>query len=105
MSSRSSSTPPAGFGFWAPPPTPGARWVTQAARNLAMDLQDAGSRAHFLIRERDGKYPAMFDTTPRRHRIPGGAQRRPDAPHERDHGTVDPDWTSRLAAASCSTAP
>ena len=41
---------------------PNAAWVTQAVRNLAMDLQDAGSRARFLIRDRDGKYPAMFDT-------------------------------------------
>jgi putative transposase len=31
-------------------------------RNLAMDLQDAGSRARFLIRDRDGTYPAMLDT-------------------------------------------
>jgi putative transposase len=36
--------------------------VTQAVRNLAMDLQDAGCRARFLIRDRDGKYPALFDT-------------------------------------------
>jgi putative transposase len=36
--------------------------VTQAVRNLAMDLQDAGCRARFLIRDRDGKYPAAFDT-------------------------------------------
>jgi putative transposase len=26
-----------------------------------MDLQDAGCRARFLIRDRDGKYPALFD--------------------------------------------
>jgi putative transposase len=41
---------------------PTAAWVTQAARNLAMDLQDAGCRARFLIRDRDGRYPALFDT-------------------------------------------
>ncbi|MFG2045241.1 hypothetical protein [Dactylosporangium sp. NPDC048998] len=27
-----------------------------------MDLQDAGCHARFLIRDRDGKYPALFDT-------------------------------------------
>jgi putative transposase len=26
-----------------------------------MDLPDAGCRARFLIRDRDGKYPALFD--------------------------------------------
>ena len=41
---------------------PTAAWVTHAVRNLAVDLQDAGSKARFLIRDRDGKYPALFNT-------------------------------------------
>jgi transposase InsO family protein len=41
---------------------PTAAWVTQAARNLVMDLEDAGCRVKYLIRDRDGKYPGLFDT-------------------------------------------
>lgn len=40
---------------------PSAAWVTQAARNLVMDLEDAGNPVKYLIRDRDGKYPALFD--------------------------------------------
>jgi hypothetical protein len=27
-----------------------------------MDLEDAGCQVFYLIRDRDGKYPALFDT-------------------------------------------
>jgi putative transposase len=41
---------------------PTAAWVAQAARNLAMDLEDAGCRFQYVVRDRDGKYRALFDT-------------------------------------------
>ncbi|MGC9671304.1 integrase core domain-containing protein [Planosporangium sp. 12N6] len=41
---------------------PTTAWVARAARNLVMGLQDAGPNVRYLIRDRDGKYPALFDT-------------------------------------------
>lgn len=41
---------------------PTAAWVTQTARNLVMDLEDTGCQVKYMIRDRDGKYPALFDT-------------------------------------------
>ncbi|MEV0379563.1 integrase core domain-containing protein [Nonomuraea sp. NPDC050643] len=40
---------------------PTANWVVQAIRNLVVDLDDAGCRAHFLLRDRDGQFPALID--------------------------------------------
>jgi transposase InsO family protein len=40
---------------------PTASWVTQAAKELVMELEGAGRRAHYLISDRDGKFPQLFD--------------------------------------------
>jgi transposase InsO family protein len=40
---------------------PTGAWVTQCARNLILDLEDAGRSFRFLIRDRDTKYTTTFD--------------------------------------------
>jgi len=36
-------------------------WVVQQARNLLMDLQDAGTRVKFVLHDRDASFTAAFD--------------------------------------------
>jgi putative transposase len=40
---------------------PTAAWTTQLARNLVMDLQDAGATVKYLVRDHDSRYTAAFD--------------------------------------------
>ena len=60
-----------------------------------MDLDDVGSRARFLIRDRDGKFPGLFDAVLNDAGIEIGAQRGPDAENEFDHGTLGADVPAR----------
>jgi hypothetical protein len=41
---------------------PTGAWLTQLARNLLMDLDDANRRYRFLLCDRDSKFTAAFDT-------------------------------------------
>ena len=55
-----------------------------------MDLDDAGSRARFLIRDRDGKFPGPFDAVLNDAGIEvvlSGIR----AANERDHGAMGAD--------------
>jgi putative transposase len=42
-------------------PHPTTAWMAQAAKNLVMDLEDTCCRARYMIRDRDGKFPDLFD--------------------------------------------
>ena len=37
-------------------------WVVQQARNLLMDLEDAGTRVKFVLHDRDASFTATFDS-------------------------------------------
>lgn len=41
---------------------PTGDWLAQLARNLIMDLDEAGQSFRFLIRDHDGKFSRVFDT-------------------------------------------
>jgi len=41
---------------------PNAAWVTQQARNVTSDLEDAGVETTYVLRDRDTKYVSSFDT-------------------------------------------
>jgi transposase InsO family protein len=40
---------------------PTGQWLAQQARNVLMDLQDAGHRVRFLIRDQDTRFTSAFD--------------------------------------------
>lgn len=55
---------------------PTESWVVQSATSLVMDVKDAGRRARYLIRDRDGKSPHLFDEVLKDAETPGGMPER-----------------------------
>ena len=56
-----SSTAPAASGSLGATEHPVQAWVVQQARNLLMDLEDAGTRVKFVLHDRDASFTAAFD--------------------------------------------
>ena len=78
---------------------PTGAWLTQQARNLLMDLDDAHRCFQFLIRDRDSKFTAAFDA------VFAGADIRIIRTQSRHPGrTRSPSASSDRSAANCSTA-
>jgi putative transposase len=81
-------------------PHPTAEWMIQAARNLIMDLEDAHCGARFLIRDRDGKFPQLFDAI----LADAGIQVVLSGVQMPRMNSIAERWI-RPAATNCSTAP
>ena len=64
-------------------------WVVQQARNLLMDLEDAGTRVKFVLHDRDASFTAAFDAVFQAAGDQGHPLRCSGAANEFDHGTVD----------------
>jgi hypothetical protein len=78
---------------------PTGAWLTQQARNLTMDLEDAGQRFRFLIRDRDATFTASFDAV----FTPPSTPRSSGHPYWHRGPTPSPSVSSAAFAANCST--
>ena len=67
---------------------PTGAWVAQQARNLLMDLDHRADALRFLLRDRDSKFTAAFDTVFTAVEIDGDPDAAAGAPGERDRGAL-----------------
>jgi putative transposase len=64
-------------------------WVVQQARNLLMDLGDAGARVNFVLHDRDASFTQASGAVFQAAADPGHPLRRSGTANEFDHGAVD----------------
>jgi putative transposase len=81
---------------------PNGPWVTQVARNFAANLEEAGRRFRFLIRDRDTKFTTSFNEVFASIGHRDDLHSRPLASSERLRGTLRPDCF-RSAWINCSS--
>src|SRR5262249_46476232 len=82
---------------------PTASLVMLVAKNLVWNFQDVGCRARFLIRDRDGKYPQLFDAVFRDAGIEEVLSGVRMPRNEFDNGAVGAGSTSRNSSAAPSS--
>jgi hypothetical protein len=80
---------------------PANDWVTQQARNLFMELEDCVGRFRFLLRDRDAKFTAAFDTVFAAEGITVLRAPRANAYAERWVGTVRREVLDRMLIMGC----
>ena len=75
---------------------PDGAWVTQQARNATSELEDEGLEVKFLLRDRDTKYVASFDTV-----FTGGGARVLRTPFRTPNANAHAERFVRTVRAEC----